>query len=520
MEYAIRQSAAIAHEGVEVYFLCKESFPKERLAAGIVVEKFVESRVLSDLRRGLVGKISTFLKLTLGQWRNAKRVAELALKLSQATSTRDPLPVTRYNLGSAEVVVLFACFKEYFSPFWVWSLRRLAKKGVVIGTIAHDPVRDFVVGPLWWHRWSVRLGYSFVRHVFVHDDTPVDFGGRQPERIQVHQIPHGPYEVSPPKIGRLEMRRRLGFTSDSTTIEQRGRGEIEQPKVGPKGEGVGTIESKSTEEEGKDLSHGGTANTERAARVARPHLCFQTGVSEPDSLPSKLADSPASESLTRSASGPASSPATSHSLLAAAPDVVFLAFGQIRDGKNLDLFLRAMTLLPKNVKLLVAGTGDSGSSKPPEFYQKLAEELGVAERCRWDIRRIPEDEVGDIFAASDVVLVTYSAKFRSASGVLNTAVSARKPLLASSGPGPLENTVNKYHLGVFVEPDNCQEILRGASQILVSLSPPVTQNQDTQHLRLDACIYPDWDQYERKNSWMKNAQNILNSMSMILNYSK
>ena len=229
MEYAIRQSAAIAHEGVEVYFLCKESFPKERLAAGIVVEKFVESRVLSDQRRGLVGKISTVLRLTLGQRRNASRVAELALKLSQATSTCDPLPVTRYNLGSAEVVVLFACFKEYFSPFWVWPLRRLPKKCVVIGTIAHDPVRDFVVGPLWWHRWSVRLAYSFERHVFVHDDTPVDFGGRQPRRIQVHQIPHGPYEVSPPKIGRIEMRRMLGFDNDLTSIEHRGRGEIEQP---------------------------------------------------------------------------------------------------------------------------------------------------------------------------------------------------------------------------------------------------------------------------------------------------
>jgi hypothetical protein len=27
--------------------------------------------------------------------------------------------------------------------------------------------------------WS-RLGYSFVRDVFVHDDTPVDFGGKKP----------------------------------------------------------------------------------------------------------------------------------------------------------------------------------------------------------------------------------------------------------------------------------------------------------------------------------------------------
>jgi glycosyltransferase involved in cell wall biosynthesis len=387
MEYAIRQAAALVNQGVEVHFLCKDSFPKERLAAGIVVEKFVEGRVASVQRRGLAGKLSTIWRLTLGQRRNAKRVAELATKLTQDT-------LTRHRPGSAEVGVLFACYKEYFAPFWVWPLRSLARRGAVIGTIAHDPVRDFVVRPLWWHRWSVRLGYSFVRHVFVHDDTPVDFGRKRPEGIEVNQIPHGPYEVAAPKIGRLEMRRRLGFSATKdTNIHEVGK----------------IIDSKiivSTEEE------------------AGAHFAGRSGASEPDSLTSKLADAPVSESPTLSASGPASSPATNHTPPVTAPqalsldagrstldtsapaDVVFLAFGQIRDGKNLDLFLRAMTHLPKHVKLLVAGKGDSGSSRPPEFYQNLAQELGVADRCRWDIRRIPDEDVGDIFAASDAVLVT------------------------------------------------------------------------------------------------------------------
>ena len=511
MEYAIRQSAALVNQGAEVHFLCKESFPKERLAAGISVEilKSGKADILKNAR-GLLGKILRVWRMIFQLRSQAKQVAELAHQIAQTTSTRHQLPATRHQLGSAEVCVLFACYKEYFAPFWVWPLRRLAKKGVVIGTIAHDPVRDFVVGPLWWHRWSVRLGYSFVRHVFVHDETPVDFGGKRPEGIQVQQIPHGPYEVAEPKIGRLEMRRRLGFTSDLTTIERQGGREKEQPQVGPKGEGVGTTESKSTEVE------------------AGPCLDKLSCASEPGLLPSKLADSPLSESLTRSASGSASSPATSHSLLAtapvsplpatsysplatpASPDVVFLAFGQIRDGKNLDLFIRAMTQLPENVKLLVAGKGDSGSSKPPEFYQNLAQELGVADRCRWDIRRIPQEEMGDIFAASDVVLVTYSAKFRSASGVLNAAVSARKPVLASSGSGPLKTVVEKYHLGVFVEPDAPEEVFRGSRQLMDALAPPATQILDTQHSTLDACFPPAWDRYERENSWVENAKKIRN----------
>ena len=233
---------------------------------------------------------------------------------------------------------------------------------------------------------------------------------------------------------------------------------------------------------------------------AGPCLVKPSCASESDSLASGLADAPVSKSLTRSASAPASLPVTSHSLLAtpAAPDVVFLAFGQIRDGKNLDLFLRAMTRLPENVKLLVAGKADSGSSRPAAYYQKLAQGLGVAARCQWDSRRIPEDEVGDIFAACDMVLVTYSAKFRSASGVLNAAVSARKPVLASSGPGPLKTVVEKYQLGAFVKPDNPEEILRGASK-LVKISATG---------KCEFRLKPAWDKYEQENSWEENARRI------------
>ena len=400
MEYAIRQSEAIAREGVEVYFLCKSSFPFERLADGIKVREFNKSRGPSDQSRGLTEKILRGLRMISDLRSEAKHVVKLAYQLSQNTSTRHQLPATRHNLGEAEVAVLFACYKEYFAPFWVWPLRRLARRGVVVGTIAHDPVRDFVVGPLWWHRWSVRLGYSFVRHVFVHDDTPVDFGGKQPEGIAVHQIPFGAYPLSPPRGGREEVRNRFGFANS---------------------------------------------------------------------------------------------------------DIVFFAFGQIRDGKNLDLFLRAMTKLPENVKLLVAGKGHSGSSKPPEFYQDLAEELGVAERCRFEIRRIPDEEVGELFNAIDFTLLTYSAKFRSMSAVLATALTARKPVLASSGPGPLKTVVEKYHLGVFVKPDDAEEILRGASKLVTSFATGKCEFE----------LQPEWERYERENSWKENASQVACKMFMI-----
>jgi hypothetical protein len=96
----------------------------------------------------------------------------------------------------------------------------------------------------------------------------------------------------------------------STTIERQGGRENEQPKVGPKGEGVGTTESNDSDIHGYRTNQQGDAQGTCA------------GASEPDSLTSKLADSPVSESFTRSASSPASLPATSYSLLATAPEAL------------------------------------------------------------------------------------------------------------------------------------------------------------------------------------------------------
>jgi glycosyltransferase involved in cell wall biosynthesis len=393
LDYALYQSVALLEEAsktdggsFELNFLCHKSFPVERLPEGIIVWKFEGRSELGVQSRGVTGKIVRIWRMISNLRSESKQVAQLAVQLAQSNSTRHQSP--------AEVFVLFDSYKEYFAPFWVGPLRRLAKQGVVIGTIAHDPVRDFVVGPMWWHRWSVRLGYSFVRHVFVHDDSPVDFGGMRPKGIEVHQIPFGAYPLCPPRVNREDVRKRLGFANS---------------------------------------------------------------------------------------------------------DIVFFAFGQIRDGKNLDLFLHAMTRLPENVKLLVAGKGHSRSSKPPEFYQRLAEELGVLHRCLFDFRRISEEEVGELFNAIDFTLLTYSAKFRSMSAVLASALTARKPVLASSGPGPLKSTVEKYGLGIFVQPDKIEEIIRGASEL-------ATRNQ------LRATPAPAWARYEQENSWVENARRVVEKL--------
>jgi hypothetical protein len=57
-------------------------------------------------------------------------------------------------------VVLLASYCEYLSPVWV-CLQLLAAKasGVTFVAVLHDPVRNFVVGPTWWHKLSVGMAY-------------------------------------------------------------------------------------------------------------------------------------------------------------------------------------------------------------------------------------------------------------------------------------------------------------------------------------------------------------------------
>ena len=98
------------------------------------------------------------------------------------------------------------------------------------------------------------------------------------------------------------------FTTESTedTTEQRGRCEVEQPQVGPKGEEAGATESK--EEAGQ-------------------RLAGQAGAAFSNPSTSELARDSENTSLTHFASGPAFSPATSYPLPATAPEAQVFVLG-------------------------------------------------------------------------------------------------------------------------------------------------------------------------------------------------
>jgi glycosyltransferase involved in cell wall biosynthesis len=169
---------------------------------------------------------------------------------------------------------------------------------------------------------------------------------------------------------------------------------------------------------------------------------------------------------------------------------VFLSFGYVRDGKNLDLAIKALAEVPEAV-LVVAGSVASTKDKNFDFYSSLADKLGVTNRCRFFEGFVSDEEMGRYFSGTDFMLLTYSASFHSQSGVLNVAVNARKQILASASPSPMMKAVTNYQLGVSVEPDDKDAIVYGMKRLLHEHSTP------------------RWDEYESSASWNENARRVL-----------
>jgi glycosyltransferase involved in cell wall biosynthesis len=283
--------------------------------------------------------------------------------------------------------VLFGGFFEYLSPMWAWRFRGL-KNQKRFATVIHDPVRDYIVGPEWWHQRSIAAAYSFNDIGFVHGPTDVvtDAGD-----LKLLSVPIGLFPFPTHKQTGSELRDSLGVPREA---------------------------------------------------------------------------------------------------------VVLLSFGHIRDGKNLDRVIEAMVAHPE-VHLIVAGKAQSSGQKPAEFYIELADKLDVRDRCHFEVRFIDDEEVGSFHEAADVIALTYSSDFRSASAALGACINYRKPCIASSGAGPLKDAIENYNLGVWVQPDSTATIQSGLT-LLLSSRPS-----------------PNWERYEAENSWLHNAKMVLNAFSKI-----
>src|SRR5262245_14579524 len=136
-DYAHFQASALAEQSIDVTLLCGCDWPYSEPTAYRQLRQLPSLRPAHDIPR----------------WRSRPRFARYQV----ATPLR-LVPVIR-KTGAQRV--LMAAYVEYLAPLWAPWLQQMRQSGIVFGAIVHDPVRDYVVGPHWWHRWSVAEGYSF-----------------------------------------------------------------------------------------------------------------------------------------------------------------------------------------------------------------------------------------------------------------------------------------------------------------------------------------------------------------------
>ena len=363
-EYAYYQAAALEKAGAKVTCVVAPSFLNRRPAGFETINCLGDPPVAGDSR--LIKRVQMCWCILANHWVLAWQIWKRRPDL-----------------------VLLDSYSEYLSPLWVWPHWLLAHfLGVRYAATLHDPVRNFVVGPVWWHKLSVRLAYLPLDFVLVHRQLPEH--SPVPASVRVVQVPHGLYEISGPSVSAEEIRQSWGV------------------KEGQK---------------------------------------------------------------------------------------VFLAFGFVRDGKNLDLAMQALAEVP-NAFLVVAGSVASGKEKKFAHYRELAAQLGVLDRCHFAEGFVADDELGKYFAGADFVLLTYTASFHSQSGVLNIAARARKPVLASSAPSPLIESVQKFQLGITLVPDSPAAVVAGMKKLLST--PPS----------------PQWEAYEAVASWAVNAKGVLQAAGL------
>ena len=445
---ANRSGVDLEKPKAEVLLLCSPDFLDERKVGYNKAAVFSSDFSLFGRFAGRAGELlDKSLKIIGEQWRLAW---ELVCRRPDA--------------------VLLSSYSEYLAPFWVWPHWILARLfGVVYVANLHDPVRDYVLGPKWWHDLSVKMAYWPISVGVVHqrlqEPSPV------PKHVLVVEAPVGVYDLqqSPEDpeaiwaawgvVGQNSERLKEYPTTKSTNFHERSE--------------TGLC---------MDMPSGAEFSNPSTSELARDSEYI---------------------SLIRSASCPASSPVTSYSQrdTPASPKVVFLAFGFIRDNKNLDLVIRALVENPSAV-VVVMGRAQSKKDKPLEFYRNLAVELGVQDRVKFFDGFVPDEKLASYFAAADVVVLTYDETFHSQSGVLNVAARARRPVLASAGESPLKDCVQRFRMGVFVEPDDLAKLKEGM-RVVASNEWRVAGGE------------PDWEGYEGFASWDVNVTKILQGVEEV-----
>jgi len=135
----------------------------------------------------------------------------------------------------------------------------------------------------------------------------------------------------------------------------------------------------------------------------------------------------------------------------AAPLLLF--FGFVRAYKGLDLLLRALPLVRREVPARVLVLGEFYEGR--EQTERLIRELGVTESVTVQDEYVPNESVGLYFSAADVVVLPYRSATQS--GIVQIAYQLERPVICTD-VGGLKEVVLHEQTGLVVPPEDPQAL--------------------------------------------------------------
>jgi len=120
----------------------------------------------------------------------------------------------------------------------------------------------------------------------------------------------------------------------------------------------------------------------------------------------------------------------------------FLMFGMIREYKGVDILLKAIALIPKDIREQCVFTiaGRQYKNQHSVDYEKMAADLGISDAVEFILERIPDEDIPQLFSKADACLFPYKQIY--GSGALLMAYTYLKPVITSDVPVFCEETEN------------------------------------------------------------------------------
>jgi glycosyltransferase involved in cell wall biosynthesis len=171
--------------------------------------------------------------------------------------------------------------------------------------------------------------------------------------------------------------------------------------------------------------------------------------------------------------------------------------GNIREEKNYDLAIEAISSLPEYI-LIIAGSA-SNARVNIQQYKNLAAKLGVSDRVIWIEKFLTEAELSAVIEICDVVVLNYAVSFTSQSGILNVVAPFRKELIVSDGPSSLASVLKKFKVGELVKPGSVDSLIEGLKKLSVE----------------EAEVRDNWDDYLSYASWENHVNKAMECYSKI-----